>query len=162
MTPLDFLDEAGSEFSSTPLFIGSGSSDLNQEARNNEHALSITAAQAQRLSVTDLRQLLHRVIAAKKAQLLRERGTSYPMTFYCWHDEQAAQLRFSLVSAAATALPFACRLLLVADIEAILRPFLASHHLDGIPWHELDAVAQQGSPADFDAEYALEVWQTWL
>jgi len=32
------------------------------------------------------------------------------MIFYCWHDRQARQLRFSLVSSAHGRLPFACEI----------------------------------------------------
>src|SRR5262245_48050555 len=48
-----------------------------------------------------------RTVAAARSQWLAENRAGQ-MHFYCWHDCQADQLRFSLVSADHAALPFAC------------------------------------------------------
>ncbi|MCB2408626.1 hypothetical protein [Hymenobacter lucidus] len=157
MSGLDFLAEVSTEFSFTPLFVGAGSSDLFLEAQHNEHALSLTAAQAQSLTVEDLRQMIYHIIAAKREQLQHIRGSSYAMQFYCWHDEQAGQLRFSLIAAAAM-LPFGCRVQLVAEVADILQPFLTSSYLDGISWSELE----EATPSFEADEYLLKVWQTVL
>ena len=42
-----------------------------------------------------------------------------PMYFYCWHDAQVRQLRFSLVSAWHGRLPFACAIDETATLAAV-------------------------------------------
>ena len=80
-----------------------------------------------------------------------------PMVLYWWHDRQAGQLRFSLVSAAHGRLPFACRVPPAADFRTIARAWLTSPYLDGIPWSETGPVSADA--AEGDAEPAsLAVW----
>ncbi|MCB2379519.1 hypothetical protein LGH70_18120 [Hymenobacter sp. BT635] len=151
---LVFVAEVERDFFLTTLFLGSGIADLHQEAQHNQHSLSLTANQAQQLTIEDLRQLILRIVAAKREQLRTQRGNGYPMQFYCWHDELAAQLRFSLVAAQA-ALPFGCKVRLVPDLSTILASFLSAHHPEEIAWDGLPAV-------DEEAAYCLDVWQTQL
>jgi hypothetical protein len=48
-----------------------------------------------------------RTVAVERGRWLAEHGVG-PMRFYCWCDDQARQLRFSLVSAGPSLLPFRC------------------------------------------------------
>jgi hypothetical protein len=48
------------------------------------------------------------------------------MRFYCWHDTQAGQLRFSLVSACHAALPFECPIEPAADLAVVIWSFLGA------------------------------------
>lgn len=59
-----------------------------------------------------------------------------PVTFYAWHDEQAMQLRFSVVRCTPVTLPFGARVEIVPDVRSIVRAFLAGDEC--IAWNELD------------------------
>ncbi|WP_400190588.1 hypothetical protein [Hymenobacter sp. B81] len=160
---LAFVAEIERNFSATPLFIGSGLADLNKEAVSNQHSIAFTTQQAQQLTIQDLRQMILGIVAAKHEQLRTQSGLVYPMQFYCWHDKQAAQLRFSIVSAAAAALPFRCQVRLTPDLDDILSSFLGSGYHDGIPWNELLTGPSTGDePTDDSSGSCLEVWKTLL
>ena len=79
------------------------------------------------------------------------------MLLYCWHDEQAGQFRLSLVSASHGKLPFGCEVAPVEDLGAIIRSFLASPYLGGIPWADLRPLAS-GELARDPLTYVLPVW----
>jgi cytochrome c1 len=100
--------------------------DALEEAHENlfyletaEYELFLDAAPA-------LETWLAAVVAGKRQQLQQQRGC-YAMQFYCWHDAQALQLRFSLVAAAAP-LPFGCPVRLVG-LPVVVRTFLTQEHL---------------------------------
>ena len=65
-TALEFVAEVERDFSVTPLFLGSGLANVDEEASNNQHSVSLSAAQAQQLTVEDLSQMLMRIVAAKR------------------------------------------------------------------------------------------------
>ncbi|UOQ52002.1 hypothetical protein [Hymenobacter cellulosivorans] len=160
---LEFVAEVERDFSVTPLFLGSGFEDVNKEALSNQHSMSLTAEQAGQLTTENLHRMMLGIMGAKRQQLLAQRGQSYPMQFYCWHDEQAAQLRFSLISASAAALPFGCPVRLTADLNSILSAFLSSKYHDGITWDELAAATSAANEtADDSSVYYLDVWKTLL
>jgi hypothetical protein len=79
------------------------------------------------------------------------------MLMYCWHDEQAGQLRLSLVSASHGRLPFGCEVAPVEDLGAVVRSFLGSPYLGGIDWSELRPSAAD-EVADDSPPYVLPVW----
>ena len=71
------------------------------------------------------------------------------MLFYCWHEAQTRQLRFSLVSAAHGRLPFGC----AVDPEAKL----ASIAADIVNQDWLNAEWGQAGPDDICEEPALSL-----
>lgn len=75
--------------------------DINHEANCNLWHFSPTEAQQPSITVAGLRDLIHALLEARRAQL-----GGHAMLFYCWHDAQVRQLRFSLVSQAHGRLPF--------------------------------------------------------
>jgi hypothetical protein len=62
----------------------------------------------------------------ERGRWLAEYGVG-PMRFYCWCDAQAGQLRFSLVSAGPSLLPFRCLVEPAAELGAAARNFLAAN-----------------------------------
>jgi hypothetical protein len=71
-----------------------------------------------------------------------------PATFYTWYDDQAGQLRFSLVRGTTQALPFSVDIELLPSPHAIVTAALSSATPGLIPWSEL-------TDAGFDAEDPL-------
>lgn len=137
------------------------SDDVLEEAHKNLFFLAPTKAELSLLSAPAIEAWLKTVLAGKRWQLQEQRGSHYAMQFYCWHDAQASQLRFSLVSAAA-ALPFGCTLRF-ADLSVIVREFLAQEYLIfGENLFEIDeATASWAAVAEAAAqEYVLHVWRT--
>lgn len=98
--------------------------DITAEARGNLWTFGLDDEQRAVVTPDEVEEFV-RVIARARGQWLAERGAG-PMRFYCWHDTQARQLRFSLVSAEQVALPFACPVATTADLAAVVRDFLGT------------------------------------
>ncbi len=74
---------------------------------------------------------------AARQQWLVNMTDAVDMTFYAWLDEQASQLRFSLVSGCGRPLPFGAAYDDSVALEQVVMSFLAYPFHDGIPIHEL-------------------------
>ena len=77
--------------------------DIAREARENQWSFSLTAEMAVSVTIADLETFAAGVADVRRHWLSARR--SAPMMLYWWHDGQAGQLRFSLVSAAHARLP---------------------------------------------------------
>jgi hypothetical protein len=134
------------------------SDNVFEEARENLFYLGLAEAELALLTVPAVEQWQRAVVAGKRQQLLAQPG-KYPMQVYCWHDAQASQLRFSLVSAAAT-LPFGCPLRLAA-LSVIVQEFLAQEYLvfDRNLFDPDSAAKQLAATQAAVEEFALPVWR---
>jgi len=135
---------------------------LFEEANENLFYLGPTGFELALLTAPNVEKWLHAVLAGKRWQLLAQRGRHYPMQFYCWHDAQASQLRFSLISAAA-ALPFSCALRLV-ELPVVTQAFLAQERLlfdvnIFTPDSDTGRLASAQAAAE---EFVLPVWRVLL
>ena len=88
--------------------------DINHEARNNMWSFSPTDEETPQIHAADIVAFIGEVIAARRSALKGE-----DMLFYCWHDAQCRQLRFSLVSRSHGRLPFRCELRETQDLALI-------------------------------------------
>lgn len=131
-------------------------SDINGEARANLWSFSLTAEQAIAVTPSDVEAFLGEIINARRNWLTLHSVSTGAMRFYCWHDEQAAQLRLSLVSAKHGRIPFGCRVEEVQDLAVVARSFLHPKYHDGIPWDELKPVSTD--LPDVVSEFTLFVW----
>ncbi|MCE9560831.1 MAG: hypothetical protein K8U57_02130 [Planctomycetes bacterium] len=98
-------------------------SDVVVEARGNLWTFGLDDEQRATVAPADVEEFVRAVVAAR-GQWLAKRGLG-PMRFYCWHDAQAGQLRFSLISTSHAALPFECPVEPVAAIRAVVQGFLS-------------------------------------
>jgi hypothetical protein len=135
--------------------------DIVAEANGNQWSFSITSEIAAAASVADVEAFAAAVADARSAWLLA-RGAG-PMVLYWWHDKQAGQLRFSLVSAVHGRLPFGSRVIPAASFRLIAEEWLKSPYLDGIPWAELRPLAAGEEEQDAEpAPPSLRVWSSQL
>lgn len=88
--------------------------DINHEARTNMWSFSPTDEETPHIEAVDIVAFIGEVIAARRSALAGE-----DMLFYCWHDAQCRQLRFSLVSRSHGRLPFRCALHETQDLALI-------------------------------------------
>lgn len=88
--------------------------DINHEARTNMWSFSPTDEETPQIHAADIVAFIGEVIAARRSALKGE-----DMLFYCWHDAQCRQLRFSLVSRSHGRLPFRCELRETQDLSLI-------------------------------------------
>lgn len=88
--------------------------DINHEARSNMWSFSPTDAETPLIHAADIVEFIGEVIAARRSAVKGE-----DMLFYCWHDAQCRQLRFSLVSRSHGRLPFRCALRETQDLSLI-------------------------------------------
>lgn len=91
--------------------------DLHHEAMANLWCFSPTDEEAPGIRAEALAAFVQQIVAARRQQL--HGGPA--MLFYCWHDAQARQLRFSLVSACHGRLPFRCAVHPRASLDALAR-----------------------------------------
>jgi hypothetical protein len=138
------------------------STEVLEEAQENMFYLGLAEAELPLYTAPVIEAGLATVLAGKREQLLAQRGSSYAMQFYCWHDAQASQLRYSLVSAAA-ALPFGCPLRLV-ELSVVVQEFLTQEYLifdKNI--FELDtAAARLAAEQVGTEEFILPVWRIFI
>lgn len=78
--------------------------DINHEALANMWCFSPGEDAASDVRPEDLAHFVGQVLEARRRRLAADGHA--PMWFYCWHDAQTRQLRFSLVSVAHGRLPF--------------------------------------------------------
>jgi len=113
--------------------------DINFEARENQWSFGVTPEDAAIMTIGDIEDFISAVVRARSDSLKIDGTPCGMMTFYCWFDEMASQLRFSIVSAKRDALPFACDPV-DTSLPSIASAFLSSRFHDGIPWSDLHAV----------------------
>ena len=88
--------------------------NINHEAMSNMWSFSPTDEETPQIHAADIVAFIGQVIAARRSALAGEE-----MLFYCWHDAQCRQLRFSLVSRSHGRLPFRCELRETQDVSLI-------------------------------------------
>ncbi len=128
--------------------------DVGVEARENQWSFSLTADEAAGMAVQDVEDFILAVVHARSASLLQNPLPRGGMTFYCWFDEMACQLRFSIVSAKRDGLPFACTLK-ESPLSQIVSDFLTSNYHNGIPWSEF---SEEVPPGIESPPASLPVW----
>ena len=137
--------------------------EINTEAEANMWSFSLTSEEAAAIAPDQVEMFIREVAEARSEQI--EALDSGSMLFYCWHDEMAAQLRFSLVSTSHATLPFRCPIERVADLGLVVRDFLSSTYHAGVPPSEFEIVTHpsQTELDQIDEESAqrmspLRVW----
>jgi hypothetical protein len=133
--------------------------DINAEARSNFWSFSLSPEQVGCVSPNDVEEFATGVAIGRRAWLVDR--ASAPMVLYWWHDKQAGQLRFSLVSASHGRLPFGCQISPAASFHEIAASWLKSPHLHGIMWGELRALGPDEPPVD-PSPTVLPVWSLLL
>lgn len=88
--------------------------DINREAMENMWSFSPTEEETPKVEAADIVAFIGELIAARSDALAGEE-----MLFYCWHDVQCRQLRFSLVSRSHGRLPFRCEVRETQDLALI-------------------------------------------
>ncbi|MDO8033175.1 hypothetical protein O3297_07100 [Janthinobacterium sp. SUN128] len=88
--------------------------NINHEAMTNMWSFSPTDEETPQIHAADIVAFIGELIAARSSALVGEE-----MLFYCWHDAQCRQLRFSLVSRSHGRLPFRCELRETQDLSLI-------------------------------------------
>lgn len=142
------------------LYIGTSANDLEMELQNNTWLISMSLEERLYLSTEDLLDFFECVIKDREAQII-DTSSSHGMYFYIWHDRQASQLRFSLISDFHEVLPFSSEII-ESDLNTIISEFLRSE--DHIPRSELkvsDAM-QENMADDFVDGVKLPVFQKHL
>jgi hypothetical protein len=131
----------------------------HEEAHANCWSFSMSSSDASQLSPGDLVAFVEAVVASRSAKLIDLGCSKRTMEFYCWFDEQACQLRFSLVSWSSLGLPFECRVRPVPTVLSIVDRFRRSLYHDGIPMNHLVAASFKSPDPEMSD---LDVWSKLL
>ncbi len=140
------------EIASYPIVVDAN--NMLREAQENQWSFSLSIEQADSLNVEDVVDFLEAVVEHRQQWLLDNHASS--MKFYCWHDKQAGQLRFSLISDSHNHLPFTGEIVSVSAIDTVVTEWLLSEALTGIELTGLDKAMRE-----IDSEYTT-VWSVLL
>jgi len=124
------------EVEADPVVVETTQADLDAEASGNLWTFSLSPQQAQEVKQEEVLHFLKAVLLAREHQVTERFGNQHPMVFYCWLDEQTAQLRFSLVSALHNCLSLGSKVNIVADLSSIVKQLLSSPYHGGVPIEE--------------------------
>lgn len=149
-----------------PIYIGLSEDDLQSEIKNNTWRISASQEEVESLKKADFILFFQKVIANRLAQI-RNSSSTHGMIFYMWFDEQASQIRFSLISDFHKALPIRNpNLRFLETPETIYDQFLDSSYHDGISFTEFVVKDfTDAEPDDLDplpAPHELSVYQVHL
>ncbi|PLY45852.1 hypothetical protein CSZ94_04265 [Janthinobacterium sp. ROICE36] len=118
--------------------------DINHEATTNMWRFSPTDEETPQIHAAEIVEFIGQVIAARSSALVGE-----DMLFYCWHDAQCRQLRYSLVSRSHGRLPFRCALRETQDLALIVDRVVNGDWRNA---HDMQDATEQGDeqePAPF-------------
>lgn len=151
------------EVASDTIFVDESDTGLIAEARGNLWGFSLTKEEAISISEEDVIAFLYNVQDARQHQILERFGTAHPMTFYCWSDELAGEIQFSLVSASHGRTGFSGKTEDVPDPGDIVRKFLGNPHLTGIPLDEFKSMTREEIESHEEPPTVVpKVWSTTL
>jgi len=127
-------------------------------AEENLRALSLSREEAAKVQSQDICKRIQPIVESLKCdpRVLAVK----PVTAYLWHDGQAGQLRFSVARCTPQDLPFSSPIRLARNMIDVVKGFLESPHLDGIPWSELQEVDLDAP--DVSPDSPLPVWANQL
>jgi hypothetical protein len=143
------------------LFIGQTVDDLNEEIKGNTQSISLNIEERAITSRQELVHFFYNVMNNRKDQI-RRAGVKRGMWFYVWHDQQASQLRFSLISAFHQKLPFGAETR-PETLETIIDEFLYDD--DHFLFSDLeirDYVPEEQRPEDDTSTFVLPVFKIQL
>lgn len=147
------------------IYIGSTQSDLDEELKNNTWLISASQEVCNTLTKEEILEFINKLVANRRKQV-EQSNKNHGMFFYMWFDEQAVQLRFSLISDSHGRLPFGCIVQTISAPDLIIKSFLNSYYHDRIPFSELTITEDVNSlHDDIDEEsspYVLNVYKTHL
>lgn len=159
-----FLDHLA-EVIQDEITVAGAHADLLLEARSNQWSFSMTQEQASRILPHQIIDFITQIMAVREEAIVQRYGSAHPMIFYTWFDDQAVQLRFSLVSAQHTVLPFKCRIRRVTDLTPIVEQFLQSPYHDGLTDTEIEPTrdeSRQDTEETQESHSVLDVWTVQL
>lgn len=138
-------------YSSCKIFIGS----LHDEAMQNLFCLDFS--DLTNFNAKEIGDIISNIIKLK-IELLETKNKK--MTFYCWFDEMASQLRMSLVSTHHAILPFNCMIKHSHSLEDYFDRNFNMTHDEGIEIDEdeiLDFVGNSAIEVE-ENDYCIEVF----
>jgi len=145
------------------IFIGHTPEDLTQEIRTNTWLISMISEERANTSSEVLLAFFQAVIDNRIEQV-RHSEANHGMWFYVWHDQQASQLRFSLISDFHAKLPFDANIT-STNLETIIEEYLNfPDHFpsSALDIHDYDPEKQRAEEADTPPPFVLPVFSVQL
>lgn len=126
-------------------------------AVENLWCISVTEAEAREAGGAAFTRFIRSARDIRTAQVAAQDYS--PVSFYAWHDEMAGQLRFSVARCAVEDLPFGAPVTVVDDVRTVVRDWVTSPYLGGIPFSELKELTREEAEATPDPPpVAIRVW----
>jgi hypothetical protein len=121
----DFLNDLDAILAEN-IVVGASIDDLQTEIDANMWWITASADVLESLSPNELLDFVMRLTDDRRAKI-RHSNADHGMYFYLWFDEQAYQLRFSLISDMHTELPFGATLNIIDTPVPIVGAFLTDY-----------------------------------
>lgn len=128
LTRKEFLDDI-QEIVTDAIYMAENTDELQREIANNCWSIGIDAETAKQIELADIQLFLDKV-KSNRASQVQQAGKDITLLYYLWFDEQAGHLRFNLINAKHSVLPFGCNVEIVPLEASIIRKFLRSPYTD--------------------------------
>ena len=128
----EWLEEVANDL----LIVDQSEKGLSYESHGNCWTFATSQSQAEVTTVEDVLNFLSGVMQARERQIKARPRPVNPMVFYCWFDEQASHLCFSLVSTSHNRIPFGAIVEETDDFALMVQKFLSNQYHDGIPMED--------------------------
>ena len=145
------------EYIEEKIYITSQTDCLEKEIDRNCWWISGTPEQVKSLTKSEWESFLREIINNRKNQLKMSKE-SVNIIFYCWHDEQAGQLRFNLINSNHQKLPFSCKINFVT-LKEVIKEFYSDSTHELVPLNNSTIYDKDNDPKDMTIEYALNVYK---
>ena len=126
------------EYVEERLYITDRTDEFQKEFDRNCWHINGSKEEVQSLNLDEWKSYLRHLIHDRQEQLNKS-SVKTDLVIYFWHDEQAGQLRFNVITANHSKLPFACKYVEV-PIEDVVVPFINDKSPGFIPFDELKVV----------------------
>jgi hypothetical protein len=142
----------------SPILITGDPLLLNEEIEHNMWALTFDESLIETIEASELELFINQLLQ-KKSEQLSNIDPHLSATFYLWFDAQALQLRFNIISATQSNLPFGCKLNQLTSSHNILLNFISTacqvaQEGDVIEYFD----AEENNEDDNDEEFILDVY----
>lgn len=118
------------------IYLAESTNEIRCEIAANCWSIGIHSETAKQIEPKDIQMFLGEV-KANRVDQVKQSGKNVDLLYYLWYDEQAGTLKLNFINAKHSKLPFGADVEIVCSEEIIIKAFLESKYVDGIPWSEL-------------------------
>jgi hypothetical protein len=140
------------------ILLTGATNQVKEEIYENMWVISLDENLTPSINKETVKNFIDTLIQQRQEQVT---ALNYPATLYLWHDEQAAQLRFNILSGHRFKLPFGCKVELQDTIDSILDEFIARGN-GYIPLEEIEFLNADEECDEMEILHTVKVFSVFL